>query len=134
MTIQRTPHAVYAVLWGAWLAAVFTALALPHNPLVGLVVLLAFLPIEGSAAILKNGGSRDTLSEITTWVIRHTAKHKRFARGWNAALLGGVVVPIAALLMRTVSYYADWPALGVVMGVLVAVFLNDHFISPDQHG
>ena len=135
MTIARSPHPLFAALWFAWLVNVFVALAQPDHPAYGLVVLLAFFAIEGPATAFRFGGnSRDTLSEIATWVVRHTSKHKRFARGWNAALLGLVIVPIAFLLGRTVNHYAETSILGPVMAGLCIVFLWDHFTDPVTHG
>lgn len=135
MTIQRAPSLLFAGLWSAWLVAVYVALANPERPRVGLVVLLVFFAIEIPAAVVTMpGNARDTLSEISTWIIAKTSKHKRFARGWNAAVLAGLILPVGWLLMRTVTYYADSEGLGIGMGALVAIFLWDHFVSPDIHG
>jgi hypothetical protein len=133
-TIERPPHPLFAGLWLAWFAAVLVALTQPARPLVGLVVLLVFLAIEIPAAILTMpGNARDTLSEVTTWAVRHTARRRDFARGWNALLLI-VILSIAWLLMRTVSHYADSDVLGVLFGGLTVVWLWDHFQSPDVWG
>ena len=133
-TIQRNPHPLFAALWAAWIVAVFVALATPARPLLGLIVLLAFFLVEIPATVLTMpGNARDTLSEIATWLVRRTSKHRRFARGWNAVLLA-LILAIAWLLMRTVTYYADSEGLGIGMGALVAIFLWDHFVSPDVHG
>jgi hypothetical protein len=130
--ISKLPHPVFAALWGVWLALVMTALALPTHPLFGLLVLLAFLPIEGVAVVLDTG-ARDTLSEITTWVFRHLSKHERPGRGWNALLLIMLLV-IVYLLGRTVLHYSGSRFLGLGMGGLTAVWLHDHFLRPDLHG
>jgi len=135
MTIQRDPHPVFAALWLAWLASVWAALARPGSPSFGLAVLLAFFAVEAPATFLRlRGNARDTLSEIATWVHARTSKHKRFARGWGAALLGGLIVPVSWLLIRTVGYYAESPLLGVVLGALAAVFMWDHFTDTVTHG
>lgn len=135
MTIARSPSPLFAALWVGWLAAVYVALAQPEAPKVGLVVLLAFFLVELPAAVLTMpGNARDTLSEIATWVQRHTSKHTKTGRGWNAALLAGLILPVSWLLMRTVGHYSGSALLGISMGVLCAVFLHDHFLSPDIHG
>ena len=135
MPIARPPHPLFAGLWALWLVNVYAALALNEYPAYGLAVLVLHFAIEIPAAFLKlRGNARDTLSEISTWVQRKTSKHARFARGWNAALLAGLVLPVAFLLYRTVAHYADAPLLGVVMSTLCAVFLWDHFVSPEVHG
>lgn len=133
--IQRTPSLLFIGLWLVWLANVWFALTRDSSPLYGLAVLLLFFAVELPAAVIvMPGNARDTLSEIATWVQRKTSKHRRFARGWNAALLGGLILPVAWLLMRTVAYYAESPLLGVAMGGLCAVFLWDHFSDPVTHG
>ena len=135
MSIQRAPHPVYAGAWVVWLVAVYVALTMPERPSVGLVVLLAFFAVEIPATFMKTrGNARDTLSEIATWVIAKTSKHKRFARGWNAAVLGGLVLPVGALLMRTVAYYSESELLGIAMSVLAIVFMWDHFSDTVTHG
>lgn len=135
MTIQREPNPVFVGLWMAWLVNVYVAIGRPGDPLYGLIVLLAFLGIEVPAAATRTrGNARDTLSEISTWVQRQVSHHKRFARGWNAALLSGVILPISWLLMRTVNFYADTHVLGTLMGGLCVVYLWDHFSDPVTHG
>lgn len=135
MTIQRAPFVPFAIGWAAWLAAVYVALAQDERPVVGFVVLLAFFLLEIPAAVLvMPGNARDTFSEISTWLIRKTSRHRRLARGWNAALLAGLVLPVSWLLMRTVGHYSGSELLGVAMGGLCAVFLWDHLGSPDVHG
>lgn len=135
MPIQRTPNPLFAAMWAGWLSGVYVALALNEYPFVGLAVLLAFFAIEIPAAFLvMPGNARDTLSEVATWVQAKTSKHKRFARGWNAAFVGGLILPVAWLLMRTVEHYADSHLLGVAMGALCVVFLWDHFSGTVEHG
>lgn len=134
MPIARKPHSLFATVWALWIVAVFVALGNPERPLLGMVVLLAFFAVEIPATVLRMpGNARDTLSEVMTWVQRHMSKHRRFARGWNAVLLA-IIVAIAWLLMRTVAHYSDSVMLGWLLGTLLAVFLWDHFMSPDQHG
>ena len=67
MTIEREPQIWFACAWLGWLGCVTYALFRPDQPLLGLVVLLAFLPIE-ALAIAWETGSRDTLSEIMTFL------------------------------------------------------------------
>ena len=135
MSIQRAPHPVYAGAWVAWLVAVYVALTMPERPLVGLVVLLAFFLAEIPATVTKTrGNARDTLSEISTWVIAKTSKHKRFARGWNAAVLAGLVLPVGWLIMRTVAHYSESEPLGIAMATLAVTFMWDHFSDTVTHG
>lgn len=135
MTIQRNPHPVFLALWLAWLLNVYVAIGRPQWSLYGLLVLLSFLAIEIPAAATKTrGNARDTLSEISTWVQKRVSHHNRFARGWNAALLAGLILPVAWLLMRTVNHYAETPILGTLMGGLCVVYLWDHFSDPVTHG
>lgn len=132
--IDRMPHPVFAALWLAWLANVVAALLMPGSPLYGLVVLVLFFAIEIPAALVElRGNARDTLSEIATWAIRRTSKHRRFARGWNAALLAGILM-IAGLLRRTLSYYSGEELVSTAVAALVVVFLWDHFTDPVTHG
>lgn len=134
MTIQRNPAPLFAALWAAWLVAVFYALAKPDSPLVGLAVLMAFFAVEIPATVVTMpGNARDTLSEVTTWLVRHTSKHRRFARGWNALLLAPILA-IVWLLFRTVAYYSGSALLAVCLAVLLATFLSDHLKDPDIHG
>lgn len=49
MTIERDPDGIFAGVWLGWYACVLYALARPDVPALGLVVLLAFLPIETAA-------------------------------------------------------------------------------------
>lgn len=131
--VVKRPHPVFAPIWLVWTGFVFYALTQPATPAWGLWVLLAFLPIEGVAVAWKNG-SRDTLSEITTWVFVHyLSKHKKPGRGWNALLLG-YVLSVSWLLKRTVEYYADSRVLALVLGALTAIWLHDHWLRPDLHG
>lgn len=135
MTIQRNPDPIFTGLWLAWLVSVYVAIGIPSNAPLGLVVLVAFFAIEIPAArLVMPGNARDTLSEISTWVQRKVSHHKRFARGWNAAILAGLILPIAWLLMRTVNHYAETPILGTLMGGLCVVYLWDHFSDPVTHG
>ncbi|MEQ1573113.1 MAG: hypothetical protein ABL993_02595 [Vicinamibacterales bacterium] len=131
MTIARSPHPVFAALWVVWFANVLGALGFSH-PTYGLVVLLAFLPIEG-AAVLLDTRSRDTLSEIATWTIRRVSKHERTGRGWNALLLL-VVLCITYLLARTFWAYSGSVVLAGGVFVLATVWLHDHWLSPQVHG
>ena len=133
--IARAPHPVFASLWALWLVGVYVALTMPERTMVGLVVLLAFLLIEIPATVTRTkGNARDTLSEVTTWIFRNTSKHRVVYRGWNAALMAGLVIPVCWLLGRTVAYYSGSLVLGALMAGGVAVWLADHFISPDVHG
>lgn len=132
MTIARDPHGWFAGAWLGWLACVTYALFRPDEPLLGLVVLLAFLPIEG-LAIAWETGSRDTLSEIMTWIQNHLSKHTHVGRGWNAMILM-VILSICYLLGRTVWYYSgSWP-LAIALGGLCVVFLQDHWVEVTKHG
>jgi hypothetical protein len=130
--IAKLPHPIFAAIWGVWLALVLTALAMPARPLFGLLVLLAFLPVEGIAVALDTG-ARDTLSEITTWVFRHLSKHEEPGRGWNALLLI-MVLTIAYLLGRTVMHYSGSWFLALAIGGLTVRWLHDHFLRPDING
>lgn len=130
--IERDPHGWFAGMWTAWYACVLYSLARPDAPGVGLAVLLAFLAIEG-VAVARDTGSRDTLSEIMTWLQRHLSKHRQVARGWNALILM-IVLTICYLLGRTVWHYSgSWP-LAVGLGGLAVVWLHDHWMSPEEHG
>lgn len=132
MTTSRDPHGWFSGAWSGWFACVLYAIARPDEPLIGAVVLVAFLPIEALAVILDTG-ARDTLSEIMTWLQRRLSRHRVALRGWNA-LIVTIIVLIAWLLGRTVWYYSGaWP-LAVVVGGLTVIWLADHFISPHIHG
>lgn len=131
MTIQRSPHPVFSVLWVLWYGSVLAALSLPNEPLVGLIVLLVFLPIE-AVGVFVDTGSRDTLSEIATWVQRKLSKH-RALRGWNLLLLM-VIMSIAYLLGRTAMDYSGSVLLAGVFFVCTTGWLYDHWVSPDVHG
>jgi len=135
MRINRNPHLAFAAAWAVWLGCVYFALMSSETPAYGLIVLLAFFLIEIPATLYRSrANARDTLSEIATWLQRHSSKHQRFARGWNAALFAGLILPIAWLLMRTVVYYSGSLLLGVAMGAFCATFLWDHFVDPVTHG
>lgn len=134
MTIQRAPHPTFAVLWAIWFGNVLAAVALPDRPLYGLVVLLAFLPIEGIAtATATSGNRRDTLSEIFTWLQRTLARDRNLLRGWNAMLLL-VVTFIVFLFARTVLYYSGNFALAATTFALTMLWLVAHFWHPDRVG
>lgn len=134
-TAYRNPSPVFAAIWSAWLVAVYVALTMPERPLVGLVVLLSFFTVELPAVVLTMpGNARDTLSEIATWLFSRLSKHKRPLRGWNACIVGGLVLPTCWLLMRTVGYYSESQVLAVGMAGLCCVFLLDHFQDPVTHG
>jgi hypothetical protein len=132
MILERAPHVVFASLWLVWMGFVFVALGRPDSPLFGLCVLLAFLPIE-LVALVRKKPSRDTLSEIATWVIRHLSPHETPGRGWNAMLLM-LILAVAYLLGRTVLHYSGAWFLAVAFGALTTVWLHDHFLSPQVHG
>jgi len=132
VTIRRYPHPLFAPVWAAWFGCVCAAVMMPHRPLFGLGVLIAFLPIEGVAVAWKNG-SRDTLSEIATWCIRQLTDRRDFARGWNGMLLM-VILVVAWLLARTVSHYSGAPLLAATLFALTVVWLDDHWRSPDVWG
>ena len=132
MTIERDPHGYFAGAWLGWLACVTYALFRPDEPALGLVVLLAFLPIE-AIAIWRGEGPRRTLSEMMTWLQRRLSKHTHVARGWNAMILM-VILCICYLLGRTVWHYSgSWP-LAVALGGLGAVWLQDHWVEVHKHG
>lgn len=134
MTIERSPHPVFSLLWLAWFANVLGALAAPHHPLYGLVVLIAFLPIEGTAVFTRTAGNmRDTWSEIFTWLQRHLAHDRDFARGWNAMLLL-ILLSVTYLLGRTVAHYSESVVLGAVFFTLATIWLHDHLWHPDKRG
>jgi hypothetical protein len=130
--IERAPHKLFAICWTLWFGSVLTALAMPDRPTFGLLVLLAFLPIE-AVGVFVDTGARDTLSETATWLQRKLSKHRTFARGWNAMLLM-VVGSIAYLLGRTVHTYAESWILAVAFGGLTVVWLWDHWVNVDRHG
>lgn len=129
--MMRLPHAVFSALWLAWYGCVWWALLTPDDPRLGLIVLLVFLPIE-AVAVWLDTGSRDTLSEIATWVWSKLSKHRQFGRGWNAMMLG-VVLTISYLLGRTLWTFAD-PVLAVLLTGLVTIWLYDHWSDPVTHG
>lgn len=129
--MERTPQKWFAAAWLFWYGCVWWALMTPGSPTLGLIVLLAFLPIEGLAVALDTG-SRDTLSEVATWVWQKASKHRQFGRGWNAAMLG-VVLTVAYLLGRTLWHYAD-PVIALPLAGLVTVWLYDHWSDPVTHG
>lgn len=131
-TIERSPDGLLTGVWAGWYVGVLYALARPDEPLIGLVVLLAFLPVE-VYALLKHDGSRDTLSELMTWLVRQVARHDRPFKGWNALLLA-IVLTIAWLLGRTVEHYAGSALLAWPMAGLVAVWLDGHWRAPQRHG
>lgn len=132
MTIERDPHGYFSGVWAGWFACVLFALAKPDEPALGLVVLLAFLPIEGLAVYLDTG-LRDTFSEIFTFVQRKLSKHMHIARGWNAMLLL-VILSITYLLGRTALHYSgSWVVAASFFG-LSTVWLFDHLFHPEKHG
>jgi len=134
VTIQRRPSYLFATLWVVWLVTVWWALASPDRPLFGLVVLLAFFAIELPATFIRMpGNARDTLSEITTWVVRSTSHHRKL-RGWNLTLVAGLILPVSWLLLRTVRHYSGSEPLALLVAAPVAVYLWDHFVNPDVHG
>lgn len=132
MADPRGVHPGYAMLWAAWYLNVLVALTQPELPVYGLWVLLLFLPVE-ALAVTTDHGSRDTLSEITTWVFRRLSKHERAGRGWNALLLV-MVVTIAWLLGRTVHHYTGSAWLAWPLAVLVGIWIENHWRSPGVHG
>lgn len=132
VNIERDPDGIFAGIWLGWYSCVLYALARPDVPALGLVVLLAFLPVE-VIAMMRTNGPRDTLSEIVTWCVRQVSKHDRPLKGWNALLLA-VVLSIAWLLGRTVEHYAGSPLLAWPMAGLVAVWLDGHWRAPHRHG
>lgn len=130
MSIERNPHPVFSVLWGAWgLVTIYLFIVSP-TLVQWIVWLCSFLVIELTGVFYRSPDQeRDTLSETMTYLQRSFSKHRRFARGWNAALLAVVLV---------VSWVGVYPVPNevqrTVMGVLVAVWLYDHWMSPDIHG
>jgi len=133
MTIQRTPHPGYAIIWTGWYANIIGALMQPEVPLYGLAVLLLFFPIELSAhAWYETETTRATLSTITTWAARKTTHH-RLPLGFGA-VLAFVILTISWLLGRTVTHYAESATLGILSGLLCVAFLWPHLMDPDVHG
>lgn len=130
--IERDPHGWFAGAWAGWFSCVCYALGRPDEPTLGLVVLLAFLPIE-AAALAWDNGSRDTLSEVMTWLQRTLSRHQRAVRGWNALVLM-VILAICYLLGRTVWYYTGAWYVAIAMAGLAVIWLHDHWISPEVHG
>jgi len=132
MSIERDPHGWLSGAWAGWFASVLYALTQPDTPLLGLAVLLAFLPLE-AVGIVRRTPFRDTLSEIVTWVVRTLSKHDRPFRGWNN-LVWLIALPISYLFGRTVLHYSgSWP-LAVGMGVPLLIMLHDHWLDPARHG
>jgi len=130
--IERNPHPLFSVLWAGWYAALLVALALPTQHIYATVVLVLFLPVE-LTAVFVNTGMRDTLSEIMTWLQRHFAKDRDFMRGWNALLLGAVLLA-DHIFTRTVVHFSGSELVGSVAFVIVAFWLYDHWMNPDQRG
>ncbi len=128
---MKSPHIVLSVVWFIWYGNVIAALALPGRPLYGLIVLLTFLPIE-AIGVFRDTGTRDTLSEISTWVFHRLSKHRRL-RGWNALLLL-IVITIAYLFGRTAYHLTGFWPVAVVTTSLMIVWLYDHWLDPQTHG
>lgn len=132
MTIQRNPHPIFSILWALWFATLLVALVMPDNHVYAIIALSAFLPVELTAVFL-NSGMRDTLSEIMTWLQRSYAKDRDFGRGWNALLLGAVLL-VTYILARTLIHFSGSSQVGFVAFTLVAVWLYDHWMNPDKRG
>jgi len=130
MGIQRNPHPVFSVLWGVWGLATIYLFATGPTLTPWAMWFVYFLAVELTGVFYKGPNQeRDTLSETMTYLQRSFSQHRRFGRGWNAALL-------AIVLM--VSWVGVYPVPNdfqrAVMGILVAVWLYDHWMSPDIHG
>lgn len=130
MGIERNPHPVFSVVWGIWGLVTMYFFAMPPTLTQWCVWFGAFLVVELTGVFYKGPEQeRDTLSETMTYLQRSFSKHRKFARGWNAALLAVVII-------------ISWVGVSLVpnefqrtlMGVLVAVWLYDHWMSPDIHG
>lgn len=136
MSVARTPHPIYAALWGAWSVFMIVSTFLAVGT-VDVVLWATWSLIEGSAAAI-NTGMRDTQSEIVTWVHRHLAKGPLARvpyRGWNALLF----IPYIALIVLNVFQLFQGrgfvtESAGVLIAASIGVGLWEHWINPDDVG
>ena len=135
MTIQRNPNAVFAAIWLGWSAYLIFAVVFPSGATL-LILWAAFFAVEGAAQVMKNGGQRDTLSEVSTWVHRKLSKHRVAWKGWNALLFTPFVIIVGLNIYRTFALAND-PAAHIV-GAVVAGFaargLYGHIVNVEEHG
>lgn len=128
--IQRNPHPVFSVLWGLWALATIYFFVIGVDTTQWIVWASFFLVIELVGVFYTSpSDERDTLSETMTWVQRHFSKHMKFGRGWNAAILAFVLM-VAWVAMAPVENESH----GTVIGILIAMWLYDHWMEPDVHG
>jgi len=130
--IERNPHPVFSVLWAAWSLLTVALFVTPDQPTLTAWMIWAgvFLVVEVTGtAYTSKSQDRDTLSETMTWLQRHLSKHRKIARGWNAAMLAYIVV----IAVVGVSLVSD-VLLRYVIAMLIIVWLHDHWMSPDVHG
>ena len=133
--IQREPQKFFAVLWLIWSAQL--VMATIHPSKFGLLLLWgSFFLIEGTAQVMKNGGRRDTLSELSTLIHRRLSKHRDAWSGWNALLFTPYFMLIGLALYRTIALAGD-PAAHIA-GAVIAGFmvrgLYGHIVNTELHG
>lgn len=128
--IERNPHPVFAGLWALWGVATIYFFVSGISDTQWAFWFTGFLVVEIVGVFYRSDhNERDTLSETMTWLQRHLSKHRIVGRGWNAALLGAVLI---------VAWVGTAPITNrfqaTVVGILIAVWLHDHWLNPDVHG
>jgi hypothetical protein len=126
-------HPLFLKLWAGWGLLTIVSFVLPDVFWLRCLWALAFFGIEIPAAVLKNGGARDTLSELVqlanqNMVLRHVS-----LRGWNALLfVPGIIILSFMAGQLLFSFLPGW--LAFVVAVLLAIGLHDHFLYNRKWG
>ena len=130
MTIDRNPHPVFFTFWCLWLLFTMYLWFVPPSIQIWSLWYALFIFVEIIGILWDSPADhRDTLSETMTWVQRKLSKHRMFFRGWNAALFVCVFMVSWVAVSQLEHHQGRLP-----IGIAIAVWLYDHWMSPDVHG
>lgn len=126
-------HPTFTKLWAGWLVLTVVSLVLPGVIWLRCLWALAFFAIEIPAAVMKNGGAKDTLSELVQLANDNMMLRNVSLRGFNAFLfVPGILILSYMAVGLLVLFLPAW--LAYVIGALLVIGLHDHFLYPHKWG
>jgi hypothetical protein len=126
-------HPTFTKLWAGWLVLTIVSLVLPDVLWLRCLWAVAFFAIEIPAAVMKNGGMKDTLSELVQLANNNMMLQHVSLRGFNAFLFVPGILIISWMSAGLLAVFLP-DVLAYVIGALMVIGLHDHFIYPEKWG